>query len=511
MIWGTSSTRSAKVIATRLLMKPRSPIRKNATSLRRSSSRVPRLTLPKKERRRRTRPHPPWRRRVQEFVAQGGTLYASDLRFDTLQRAFPEFIDEKKLGQGVDKNVRATVQDADLRGLVGSEVPLHFDRSPWRSAAFKGEGVTVYLKGSFKTNAGVTDEAPLLVKFPHGKGAVLFTSFHNTTQNSPIESKVLKYVVLSTVTARVEAQIVRGGFSPTTKSLLTVAPGDSSVKRTFEHAKTGSLRFSLGFERQGAKLRLEVVSPTGEQRVERGDSTITIDVPDAAAGPWKYTAVAEDVPYKDFPFLLSVAEPEVKTKLDGGSQPPLPGTGVEFRVVAVEKSSGSKSGPRRIGVTKPKYDDMGKLLAKLGEGYKYEVVQEDSLLTPRSLDEFDIVFLTCSTLPGAWFEKTISVGARIGTMTGVIRPEITKKLADTLRPYVENGGTLYASDFRRGVVYYAFDDRGAESSTKLCRFARTGRGRTEMDQAQGTDIHRGVDRRDSSECWFEPARAGQIE
>jgi len=243
----------------------------------------------------------------------GGTLYASDLRYDILQAAFPEFVDLKAVAQGVQKDLIATVVDPDLRNVLGAvEMPLHFDQEEWRPAAFGGPAVTVYLKGSFKINGGVTIEAPLLVRFPCGKGTVLFTSFHNEKQKSDLVPKLLKYLVLSTVTAGVESnatqEMVRGGFSPKTKSLLSVTPGEQSVARTFQHAKAGTLKFSLGFEPRGARLRLEVVSPKGESRVEQGESTITIDVPDAAPGQWQYTAVAEKVPYENFPYLLTVGE-----------------------------------------------------------------------------------------------------------------------------------------------------------------------------------------------------------
>src|SRR5436305_864844 len=46
--------------------------------------------------------------------------------------------------------------------------------------------------------------------------------------------------------------------------------------------------------------------PGGEQIVRQGDSTLTIDVPTAAAGRWRYSVVAEDVPYANFPFTLTV-------------------------------------------------------------------------------------------------------------------------------------------------------------------------------------------------------------
>src|SRR5262249_36695619 len=155
-----------------------------------------------------------------------------------------------------------------------------------------------------------TADAPLMVKFPVGQGNVLFTSFHNEKQNSTDELKLLKYLVLSTVMAGVESRVSRsmisGGFSPQRKTLLSAKPGDPSVTPTYDPARAGALQFTLGFEARGASLRLEVVSPRGERFVKQGTSTLAIDVADAAAGRWRYTAVAEHLPYPDFPFTLAV-------------------------------------------------------------------------------------------------------------------------------------------------------------------------------------------------------------
>jgi hypothetical protein len=185
---------------------------------------------------------------LRAYVAEhGGTLYASDLRFDTLRAAFPEFVDATKAGaQGMDRHLDATVEDPDLREVLGPRAPLHFDREEWRPATFRGAGVTTYLRGSFRINGGgaVPIEAPLLVKLACGQGSVIFTSFHNGKQeNSELEKKLLKYLVLSTVMAGVESRanqdMVRGDFSPRTRSLLSVAPGEQSVTRSFEHAQPG--------------------------------------------------------------------------------------------------------------------------------------------------------------------------------------------------------------------------------------------------------------------------------
>ena len=84
---------------------------------------------------------PPLGPALREFVTRGGTLYASDLRFDDLKAAFPEFIDAKSVTQGVKKeSLRASVSDPGLRDVLGPELPLHFDLDGWRPAAFGGRG-----------------------------------------------------------------------------------------------------------------------------------------------------------------------------------------------------------------------------------------------------------------------------------------------------------------------------------------------------------------------------------
>src|SRR5262249_50653263 len=136
-------------------------------------------------------PAPALTKALRAYVEQhGGTLYASDLRYDILKTAFPEFVDVKTEAQGGQKNLVGAVEDPDLRDVLGAQMPLHFDLEGWRPAAFSGPAVTTYLKGSFQINGGVTIEAPLLIKFPCGKGAVLFTSFHNEKQNSELEKKL---------------------------------------------------------------------------------------------------------------------------------------------------------------------------------------------------------------------------------------------------------------------------------------------------------------------------------
>jgi hypothetical protein len=85
---------------------------------------------------------------LNEFVADGGTLYASDLHYDLVAQAFGEFAERFPSRGKKQDGVNAQVVDAGLRELIGGEVSLSFDQEDWFPAAFKGQDVVVYLRGT---------------------------------------------------------------------------------------------------------------------------------------------------------------------------------------------------------------------------------------------------------------------------------------------------------------------------------------------------------------------------
>ena len=251
---------------------------------------------------------------LRAYVSRGGTLYVSDWHFDLLEIAFPELVDPSKVGGGAVGTVEAQVVDRGLQNRLGSTIELRFDRPSWRPAAFRGPDVTTYLTGTYETIDGHTITGPLLIQFPHGEGNVIFTSFHNEKQNSQTELELLRYLVFTTVTAQTDARIKRtmlkGGFSPVERNLLSASADDRSVTQTYDCSGVRHLQFVLGFENRGARLRLSVVGPDARRFQKTGTSTFTVDVSDAAAGAWKYTVTPLDVPYENFPFTLTIGEKE---------------------------------------------------------------------------------------------------------------------------------------------------------------------------------------------------------
>jgi hypothetical protein len=250
---------------------------------------------------------------LKSFVNSGGTLYASDLRLTLVGDAFPGFVDGFRVRSGRAQSVGAKVVDSGLAKILEtSQITLKFDQPGWLPAAIFGKAVEVYLKGRYETTDGDSRETPLLVKFPFGQGHVIFTSFHNEKQTSEVEQKLLKFLVFSVVTAKTESAVARtmvqGGFSPASRNLLSASPQSPSVTQTYSCKKVGSLQFALGFENQGAHLKLTVTSPSGTEYEKEGTSTFILDIPAAAIGEWKYTVTAVSVPYENFPFTLTIGE-----------------------------------------------------------------------------------------------------------------------------------------------------------------------------------------------------------
>lgn len=254
-------------------------------------------------------------RSLKNFANQGGTLYASDWRYIILDLAF-ELTAGEDLGGETQKG---EVQELDAEIVLpalqeflrAKTIRLRFDQPGWYPADLGGERAKVLLRGNYRTMLGHQRQSPLLVQIPYGEGSIIFTSFHNESQNSEIELDLLKYLVFTTVTARVETQItktmVEGGFSPQKQNLLSASQAAQSVTQKYQCDQDGTLRFLLGFEDQGARLKLTVTSPDGlTTKEQEGTSTFSIEIPSPARGEWSYAVEALKVPFADFPFRLQV-------------------------------------------------------------------------------------------------------------------------------------------------------------------------------------------------------------
>jgi hypothetical protein len=246
-----------------------------------------------------------------------------------VRRAFPEAANHLVASDGAVQTVEAQVLDRTLQDALGKKtISLFFNQPGWKTAAFGGPRVEILLKGRYMPVGNKEREttAPLMVRFRHKKGTVIFTSFHNEAQNSDDEKKLLQYLVFSleleTVETEVESvfEIEKEGKkiqNPTKtpdlnqefkvqRSTLLNNADNPSFTSTYDNQRVCTLRFTLAF-RADAKLTFKIKSPDGKEFANDVHSTTSFDVPDAAKGTWTYTVIA-DPSNASFPFNVSVRE-----------------------------------------------------------------------------------------------------------------------------------------------------------------------------------------------------------
>lgn len=111
-------------------------------------------------------------------------------------------------------------------------------------------------------------------------------------------------------------------------------------------------------------------------------------------------------------------------------------------------------------VSPPDFDDIGAVLKSFGTGWKFDTCGWDELVRPKLWADREAVYLNCS-----------------GQLTD---DSYLRELTPILREYVENGGTVYASDWALTAVKRAFPsfltevDNSGDAGTYQCSVADAG-------------------------------------
>jgi hypothetical protein len=254
---------------------------------------------------------------LRKYVAEGGTLYASDLRYSMIIAAFPEVRPPVIPEVGQPQLLGGKIVDPGLKEHVGKGIiQLRFDATLWRPAVFHPAKTTALMTGYYRTIKNESKATTYLTRFRFREGTVIFTSFHNARQNTEMERKLLEYLVMSAVNARSEARITTlmrdAGFPPEEIRNVQLTL-DQPVVRTYQHTH-GSLQIAAGFESVGVKVKLTVTAPDGREITHEDASTFLLEVPNAAAGEWRYSVAPLELPFAGFPAVTAVGRSEPAPK-----------------------------------------------------------------------------------------------------------------------------------------------------------------------------------------------------
>ena len=127
--------------------------------------------------------------RVRSFVERGGCVYASDWADNILKVAFPGVFDTSRTGSV--QSVVATVEDLELKSVIGKEISVYFDLGGW--AVLKSAKNSKCILRSKET------QLPIMVSVKYGKGTIFYTCFHNHAQASEKEKALLQLLVLKQI------------------------------------------------------------------------------------------------------------------------------------------------------------------------------------------------------------------------------------------------------------------------------------------------------------------------
>lgn len=146
------------------------------------------------------------------FVQQGGSIYMSDWSYDLLEMLWPDAVDwlgddtvRNEAELGLQQVFVGDVVDNDIRAVLGRDrASLTYDLGRIAMPVGLGEGSLPMITASIETEdpAGGTrelSEVPVLLQHQpaDADGRVIFTTFHNGSNNTEAMDEVLRAIVFS--------------------------------------------------------------------------------------------------------------------------------------------------------------------------------------------------------------------------------------------------------------------------------------------------------------------------
>ena len=122
---------------------------------------------------------------LKEFVKRGKVLYVSDRSYPFISLAFPDKISWAANGRV--GRIQCEVIDPHLQQAVGKNIMLNFNAPAWAYPVNMKPEVQTLIKHNGR---------PITVRFKHGKGQVIFTSFHKHANASDKENLLLSKIVI---------------------------------------------------------------------------------------------------------------------------------------------------------------------------------------------------------------------------------------------------------------------------------------------------------------------------
>jgi len=172
---------------------------------------------------------------VEQYVEEGGVIYASDWAMNLIIGSFPGKINFLEYGGMISWSIDSYIVDDALRQYLSkSLIDIEYDLGGWCVIDSVAPDVTTLIRGEAHTYSGTLPDKPLSVRFSYGLGTVIYTTFHNEAQITADIEKVLTYYIESIM-----------GFTLLSDIYSIINPLNGHIVQTFVGNMTQGQTFQL--------------------------------------------------------------------------------------------------------------------------------------------------------------------------------------------------------------------------------------------------------------------------
>jgi hypothetical protein len=347
---------------------------------------------------------------INQYVKEGGVVYASDYADYLIKNAFPGKINfygsttdssgYSTARIGSSGSVTAKVVDSGLSAVLGkTNAEINFDLGSWAVIDSVGSGTKVhitgpvsiydygssgysqeyldalsnldysnpqaveefyqnYQSGNTGSSSSNVQDKPYVVSFSEGEGEVLYTSFHNEAQKTSDMEKLVNWFAVRTRAsrlARATQSLATSGDNVVLQEVVdTINQGDT---KTYYFNATGKADFKVILNFGGSTIDIKITDPKGSEVSKESVSSppYTKSV-SAKEGKYTVTLTGAEIPSSNYPFILSVsgaqaaaADPIYESTSTSGNTTTLE-QGIKDKVISFLKKAALYAGIGFVGI-----------------------------------------------------------------------------------------------------------------------------------------------------------------
>ncbi len=285
---------------------------------------------------------------ISDYVKNGGIIYASDWANTLIEAAFPNKInfyegeniwgasDAESAQIGQSGEVEAEVTDPGLQEVLGKKkIKVNFDLDDWAVIDSVNQGVNTLIKGpakiiDYSNNdqdwenldfenpenldkleeidlSKTLDDKPFVVSFTEGKGQVLYTTFHNESQNTSDMENILDWFVIWTKAAGLTEEARNIADQDNTEVLQEIIDSiNKNETKNYYFNASGKDDFKITLNFSGSAISLKITDSENNKVIEEdiANPPYTKKI-DAEKGKYKIQIKGTDIPEENYPFVVT--------------------------------------------------------------------------------------------------------------------------------------------------------------------------------------------------------------